>query len=593
MDGDDAFTVSKDVNGKVTAIKFGYWHYETKHWGLPGMKSQNEREKMFGSSGIYSSLCPSEELNFNNNAAMMVLTADVVSADGKFAGTADFYIHEGFCCQPNSLAATTEAEAARDFSTFRNVLYTYKININGMESIDTKVSSRDLSDDFYHGVGGELYSPGETRSMTVPEGGASYDIELPNGQLYWYIESEEGSFGIPLPNDEDLQKWYGAAYKYTGAQPIDETNEFYQSIRINGLSLGEYSPSSTRAGDNKVKISFTGAPSVNGMLYLCGVQRSLDNLVTYYTVYQFDQSGQLATPELKMLNAPSGNLIMGIDDHTIYWKPVTGATSYTIELVAKGALGGYKINLPASGNAVSDASVIPDGTPINVNIDRETVSGEEYLKFRVRYANKSGGMLSFFRNGDNSSAVTIRVTAHKSNGESSEPGSITRTIINPVWDFSEAAYRDAVKAQTGVTTGAIGVQQAVTYNKLTMHTGEENRMVFQSYNGYYGYNPGGAGNKDKFHFSFHACSRGHVKAYTSSNNGNTNVGRFVQVDYDGNTNGLIQSADATAKAINNGYSEIKMDSFNPSNQSGTTDNVFVMNSGNIVFYKISFTPEDI
>lgn len=587
MDPSDAFTVGKD--GDNMTINFGFWHYETKHWGLPGVKSQNDRGRMHGDSGIYSSLCPSVDKNFNNNAALMVLTADVVSADGKFSGTADFYIHEGYCCQPNGLAATSAEEASRDFSTFRNTEYTYAVRISGMESVDAKVSSRDLSDDFYYGVGGDLYSESVTRSMPVPEGGISYDIELPGDELYWYIDSEGETFGVPLGTSSDLQKWYGGVYKYTGAPEIKEDNEFYQSILLDGQLLGDAVAANTRAAATHT-ISFTGTPGVNGMLYLCAVQRSLDNRVTYHTLYAFDQLGKLATPKLEMLKAPAGNVMMGIDDHTVYWKPVTGASTYTIELAAEGAMGGYKVTLNPENGPVSDAQ----GTsPINVKINKETIGGSEYLKFKIRYANSAKGMLSFLQSAD-SHQVTIKVTAHKANGESSEPGTITRTILNPVWDLTSDPWKSAIQAKCNGEEMPHNTE--VSLNGLTYHSGTApSTTKYQQFSSVYGLRPGGAGNLDPVTrlFSFHSCSdRGKLTFWTSSNSGNASSGRYIMVDYDGRTGDLVQSPDAVTSGTLPSKG-VATSSFYPANYDvAGSQNVRFYNSGDLVYYKIQYTPED-
>ena len=593
MDDADKFTVtSKDANGNAQKIKFGYWHYETKHWGLPGVKSPNDRERMIGTTGLYSSLCPSTEKSFNNNAAMMVLTADVVSADGKFSGTADFYIHEGYCCQPNGSAATTVEDASRDFSTFRNVEYDYTVNISGMESVDTKVSSRDLSEDYYHGVGGDFYSETATRSVMVPEGGVEYDIELPDSEIYWYIESEGETFGVPLGIDPEIQRWYGGVYKYTGLPKVNADNAFYKSIRFNGELLGDAQPAMTRSAGNV--ISFEGSPDTHGMLYLCAVQRSLDNLVTYHTVYKFDQLGQLATPKLSMLNAPAGNLIMGIDDHSVYWKPVAGADSYTIELLADGTMGGYKVTLLPDAPAVSDGK----GTKsTNVKIESETVDGQKYLKFRIRYANSAQGMLSFLQKQD-SYPVTISVTANRENGESSEPGTITRTILNPIWDLRSGDWKTALQANS--SGDFIKAESVITVNGLTFNAGNQEKTQYKAFGGVYGLQPGGPGNASGSRmFSLHSCaSQGKIAFWTTSNSGNAGSGRYVMVDYDGSDGNALQSPDAVTKGTGKAsedFANIKITtgSFKPANwQDPAVQNVRFYNSADLVYYMIQFTPED-
>ena len=131
----DATTVS---NGTYS---FGFWHYENKHWGLPVVTTYNARETTFADyPDIFSSLCPSAEQAFNNNATYFVLRT--LGTDGH---NYDFRVHEGYATDINNSSRTA---ALRDFSTVRNTEYTYNIRISGTSTALSTMSTRTDADDF-------------------------------------------------------------------------------------------------------------------------------------------------------------------------------------------------------------------------------------------------------------------------------------------------------------------------------------------------------------------------------------------------------------------------------------------------------------
>ena len=119
------------VSGSAGSYSFGFWHYENKHWGLPGVNSYAARERVLaGTTDVFAALCPSATSAFNNSASYFELR--VKGTDGK---DYDYRVHEGLSANIYNTASAVEY---RDFSTFRNTNYTYDITISGLSSALTR-----------------------------------------------------------------------------------------------------------------------------------------------------------------------------------------------------------------------------------------------------------------------------------------------------------------------------------------------------------------------------------------------------------------------------------------------------------------------
>lgn len=584
-----AVTSSNDV---ASRINFGYWHYESKHWGLGNVKTQNDREKRFTERNeVFSSLCPTEDLDFNNAAPYFIIRADVETNDG-YAGNAEFYIHEGYCCISDGDQATSDADAVRDFSTFRNCNYTYNIKINGINSLIQKVTKEDLSGDAYSGVGGEIWGTRATNVEVNNTETKEYDLEVPTGELFWCIrDRNQGvTFGKAMSDAFEHKDKY-TAYPANVDEEFDyKNNDFYKAISVNGVPLDQYS--ATRAVSDlgaSLKLTFNPQNSTDGYLYLCGIGRSDDGTTKMYTVYCFNQDGtRLDAPVLTMPNAPAGNnLIIGIDDHTVRWKEVTGADTYTISLNETG----YSVTLKPG-----DSTVDGDYRGTLTAVD----NGE--LEFRIRYARSKNGMLALVNedNNINEKVGTISVVAsNSSTGSKSNPGTISRNFINPYWDFNSTAWQNGVKTLTldpagnnGIADG-LAANQTLTVNGLTMYTGTSNKMTYEQHS-VYTFRPNGSGKTTERGFAFKAFSKGKINVWTSANSGTAGTGRYI-VTAQPNASGALVSTTLDTFNANGSKSGTQSKSPNISlsaeNQTAPY-NMYIFNSGDILYYRIIFTPQD-
>lgn len=584
------------INGKT--VKFGYWHYETKNWGYAqNVNSINDREKMYGNSKVFSSLCPSENDDFNNNAPYFILSADVETA--QYKGRAEFLIHEGYCCDAYGVqipvtdnSADTEKKRSLDFSTFRNTNYTYNISIEGLNSFRMKVENEDLSGDYYHGVGGELWGKdGNLTQVNVPSSYASsYKISIPSDcqAMYWAIDDGSGSiYGVGMGADAWSQTRFSGFPASVSSPTADQLNGFYKNVSIDGKSLNEYD-----GRDVVSQITFNAQQSYNAKLYLCALSTSADGMARYYTVYCFNQAGlKLDRPVLTLDRVThTGPLVMGIDDHTVFWHPVTGADSYTISLKEST----FSITLrPGETYYTNDAN------NFTMTLNQEA-NGK--LSFRVRYARSQGGMLSLFADDKayGTAKATISVVANYGDTHS-EPGEISFTAANPVWDFNTKEWQDVALPKRNADN-TFNTNVNVTFNGLTMFTGNSAKMTYLQYSGVYGFRPNGQGGPNDTNteingraFSFRAIANGKINVTTSAT-GNAASGRHVKTAQR-LSNGLLDVIEHTefdASKVASGNTSNTSGNLNIDvrNTDGTMPNTYVFNSADIVFYKILFTPQD-
>lgn len=573
-------------------LTFGYWHYETKHWGQPeNVKTINDRERLYGKSGIYSSLCHSEDQAFNNDAPYFVVRAYVETADG-YSGNAEFVVHEGYCCSANGLASTDEAVRSLDFCTFRNTNYTYTVNIESINGFKMKVESEDLGGDgYYHGSGGEMWST-RSKDVDVPNTGeTTHDIMIPAGKFYWCIREGNGTpYGIQLDDTYAHYAKYSAAYPSAVQAASGGSDAFYNNVTIDGEPLGKID-SFDVIGSHSLK--FTGQASVNAYLYLLGIAESADGTASYYTVFCFNQNGtRLDDPRVSMPFAPqSGDVIVGIHNHTLEWPTVGGADAYTITLTQTG----YSVTLKP-GEQTTDSY----GNKIELREE------DGKLRFAMPYSNDRKGMLAAFQSytaSQNNNRVTANFTVtalNQTTGATSRTTTFSKTIANPYWDFNFKEWADGVATLTTTNvdiTNGLENNQELTIRGLTMYTGTSNKMTYTLHGNYYTFRPNGSGTTGRLGFKFHAFAKGHINVWTASQNTNVSNVRNIKVTEPDNTGKNVErtidnfnaagtKAGSPAKSPNISITPVydKDDtSFN---------NVYVYSGADFGFYRIQFVPED-
>lgn len=584
--GDDPWKVTD--SGNTRTLKFGYWHYEQKHWGLPSVKTLNDRERMFeDGSGVYSSLCTESGKDFNNNAAYFVIKAYVESKDGTFKGNARFVVHEGYACKADGDASTDLAVVSRDFSTFRNTNYNYTVKIDGSQHLSVKVTASDLTGDFNHGTGGELWST-TTKALRIPKEGASLSLRLPKGKVFWAIKDNQTGevFGVPMDNDWEYASRY-SAYPEVNSSIIPADNDFYNNVKLDGRRLDLTTTVSDES--RQVSLQFPYNATSNCTLYLCCIYDSPDKTTSYYAVYELRQNGLLLdTPKVTMPNAPVGtnDLVIGLDDHTIFITPIAEAERYRIELVkvsdGKETVGGYTVTL-APGETHTDSD------NYQTTLVRES---DGRLSFRMRYANSQSALMNLVKN-NLTQIGTIRVTAVGDNGKESDPVDITRNFINPKWDFTGNEWKNAVQTLLHAATGKFPVGASVRVNGLSANAGESDKFEYMTAGtNYMGFRPNGAGSTKKSNFTFHAFAKGQLQFRASAASTTVNQGRYITVALDGNTSTVLTTADATTSKDGVPTLLDKMANVDAKNLSSTVDNIHIYSTGDIKFYSIQFTPQD-
>lgn len=547
-----------------STIKFGYWHYENKHWGLPACTDMKKREERYGESDVYKSLCPSESADFNNGATYFVLRGRVTDTKNGISADAEFYIHEGYCCDAEGAQATTTAVASRDFATFRNTNYTYTITINGINDMVLNVTSGGL--DGNPGVSGSVWC--RTIEEETPQPGKEYNITIPADEgLIWCIEQDGNIFGRTI---DESSRYYSQWSKLGDiSSDIPEGHTFYNGIKFNvdgiDYSLADEIPAS--AANNGIisgTLKMAEHKKSEASLYLCTISKSEDGRTSLYSVYHLTQYGfELVAPnEVIVVGADSPQFIVGLVSNEIKWTPVEGITKYRITI---------------------------DGTNFSKDVTAAdwTDKGDGYLTYRMPYTN---GLMAL----NNGSSYTFSVASIDGKRVSEKRSSKSVKITLPVWNFSASEWKNAAKAQPIVSgTGNFTGDVDFTVNGLRLLVKDNDKVKYDNTGNYYYFLTGGAGSKTKRVFMFRSKAKGKIIVHTTSSGGTPYDGRHIKVETNDGT--VLTSGEAGDIKMGNNQRTNILSPVNPTNTETIGDNeynVYIYADSNLAIYYIEFIPED-
>lgn len=159
-----------DDRGHVELV---FDHFENKHWGFGNLQSQGDREAL-NADGTFAALCNGEEDAYNNFASYFVLQMHIINKLTGESADVEYTLHEGFCNTDDGRRATTLADKCHDFGSFRNVNYTYNINISGISDIKASVTG-DEGQEHLNGQSGTIwqmnYATGQSKTAIPIDGG--------------------------------------------------------------------------------------------------------------------------------------------------------------------------------------------------------------------------------------------------------------------------------------------------------------------------------------------------------------------------------------------------------------------------------------
>ena len=176
LSGTPAYVDDRDWRTDISSDgkSFSFQHFENKHWGFGEFASFSQREAK-NSDGTLRALSPGAGQPYNDYASYFKIRMHVTDNNTGKSGDVTYTIHEGLCNTDDGRKAETEAEKLKDFGSFRNVNYSYTININGLEKIVVN-ASLDQDDDHNYGQEGSvwqlLYANGSQRQ--IPDTGGTY-----------------------------------------------------------------------------------------------------------------------------------------------------------------------------------------------------------------------------------------------------------------------------------------------------------------------------------------------------------------------------------------------------------------------------------
>lgn len=168
---DDNWRTDVSTDGK----SFSFQHFENKHWGFGDIASFSAREAR-NADGTLKALSPGGAAPYNNYAAYFKVRMHVVDRNTGRNGDITYTIHEGLCNTDDGRKAETDDIKLKDFGCFRNVNYSYTVNVNGMEKIVVNAAMESEDENHNNGQEGNvwqiIYANGDNGQ--IPEEGGTY-----------------------------------------------------------------------------------------------------------------------------------------------------------------------------------------------------------------------------------------------------------------------------------------------------------------------------------------------------------------------------------------------------------------------------------
>lgn len=200
---DDTFPYASDEEWQELEInswdntehaEFVFDHFENKHWGFGNLQSQDDREAR-NTDGTFAALNPDGSTPYNDFASYFMLQMHIINKQTGESADVEYTLHEGFCNDDDGHRAATLADKCRDFGSFRNVNYTYNINISGLSDITTSVTG-DEGQPPLNGQSGTIwqmnYANGPSNAAISIDGG-TYDY---NGKYMSFSSDPDLGFRI-------------------------------------------------------------------------------------------------------------------------------------------------------------------------------------------------------------------------------------------------------------------------------------------------------------------------------------------------------------------------------------------------------------
>ena len=135
--------------------KFTFYQYENKHWGWNGYPNGHADRERLASGEDYPATLGHQ---YNSFASYFVIRMTILDKDksyntqhGNKSAEIEYVVHQGNC---NDRWGYLSTNNGKDYCVFRNMMYNYKINVNGISSITTTVTT----EGHYDGMSGVVWT---------------------------------------------------------------------------------------------------------------------------------------------------------------------------------------------------------------------------------------------------------------------------------------------------------------------------------------------------------------------------------------------------------------------------------------------------
>ncbi len=297
-------------------MTFDFWQFENKHDGLEkydlgngdyyGAETYADREREWKTAdtdgsgketntGVYKSLCSTEEGGTYNNATYVEIKAKVeyyvtIAANGTETvvpanttgathriGYSTYTVHLGYCEGEN------ESEKSRDFNCRRNTKYTYNVTVEGLNKIKVEAMNEG---ELQPGTNGDITDIEDENIIELDAHYCTFNITLTNRQrqnLKWLLK-------VPFGENNRIFSYFSEDYKEGGVHAGTDlsNNPFYTWIHFKPTTDANTLRVYNDGGSNPDLMTLLDLNDVNGNP---GVDKdgtaytTMDDTELYYTVF--------------------------------------------------------------------------------------------------------------------------------------------------------------------------------------------------------------------------------------------------------------------------------------------------------------------
>ena len=510
---------------------FTFSHYENKHWGW-NYKDETadvhkNREAKWDDSEILKSLCNNATTEYNNWAPYFIVKMKVLDKNNHSSAVVEYTIHEGNC---NDADGNSSVNSVRDYSCYRNTIYTYNLTVNGLNSLLVNVTGTNFAGEpgtVNNGISGTMFEVDDIVQDSSEEGVFEFTIPANSDNLLFRLYKGNGDSSAPADfldnrSGNDLSYFDGIYWpsinSNTATEISDDINNSFTFYEGNS-EIGNFSKfvDSYSAGKT-YKVKFNNL--------VTNVFANPERWMRGFYFYSADEPASFTRAE---------SAINGVF-HRCIWYPAADLKQLPTPTPVAGSSG---------GNFLTEF--------VSIELENLPDINTTYYQYKAVVNGKYEHIISgttlrvptYELRGDATNTYTLQAIS-KNNGYVDSEISDTATITvaqNKKWDFNATKWDAVLKEINGKTGDLSG---AMVDNLYFINSGESKFTtgsrsdITNSYKNKRYVQVSGGGSTEKVSFKFTVYKSCRIKCVTSTS-GTEAANRYLKVEAYRNGEQLFQT----------------------------------------------------